>query len=110
MAKRVRVCRTSPRLSKRVLDAEYNRTRRDPRLLAIYGTSRWQSFRSGIRRERVLCEACCSVGLVREGRDLHHVRDPRDFPGGTFDPRNVRLLCHRCHMRCHSLSRAGGVG
>jgi 5-methylcytosine-specific restriction protein A len=80
---------------------EYNRTRRDPRLLAIYSGRAWQRFRESIRRERVFCQRCKAEGQIIAAELVHHLRDPRDFPEGTYDPANVELLCRACHNREH---------
>ncbi|SIO60178.1 HNH endonuclease [Singulisphaera sp. GP187] len=76
---------------------DYNRNRRDPVLLELYGTSRWKRFRSRIRAERILCERCSTRERPVVGVEVHHKIDPRVNMELAFEETNVELLCKSCH-------------
>jgi 5-methylcytosine-specific restriction endonuclease McrA len=78
---------------------DYNRNRRDPALLDLYGRAPWKRFREWVRRTRVLCERCRAEGRLVEGTEVHHKVDPRDDTSLTYAPENVELLCVSCHSR-----------
>jgi 5-methylcytosine-specific restriction enzyme A len=78
---------------------DYNRHRRDPALLSLYGRAPWKRFREWVRRTRVLCERCRAEGRLVEGTEVHHEVDPRDRPDLIYDPANVTLCCKSCHSR-----------
>lgn len=95
--------------SARAQQRHYNRTRRDPELLRLYSTARWQKFRAYIKRERIFCERCKVEGRpLVPGELVHHLVDPREDPDRAFEPENVQLVCRGCHNRIHG--KADGDG
>lgn len=78
---------------------DYNRNRRDPLLLELYGSTRWKRFRAMIQAERILCERCSKANRVTAGQEVHHKVSPRLNMDLAFEESNVELLCKSCHSK-----------
>ncbi len=69
-------------------------------------TLEWQRFRRQYLRGKrnhegyYVCERC---GRWSERIELHHRRKRSLAPELRLEPRNIELVCHRCHLRVHHL-------
>jgi len=84
-----------------LLQQEYDRSRENDPCRHFYSSPEWRSFRASYlkRPGNSRCSVC-----GREDRTLHldHVKPIRTAWEQRFDPRNIRLLCVRCHSRGHA--------
>jgi hypothetical protein len=80
------------------LDKEYVRARNADPTDKFYKLARWGKFRKMILEQNWQCqkivgvEQCCAAANI-----VHHLRSPREYPQGMFDPKNVAALCAGCH-------------
>ena len=80
------------------LDKDYVRARNSDPTDRLYKLARWYKFRRMILEQNWQCQRivgiaqCCAAANI-----VHHLRSPRDYPQGMFDPKNVAALCAGCH-------------
>lgn len=77
-------------------------------------TSRWLRLRASVIAEHPLCERCAKEGFVTAASEVHHIRpveyglNLREKERLMFDRRNLRALCHACHVKEHiEMGRSG---
>jgi 5-methylcytosine-specific restriction enzyme A len=73
---------------------------------AVYASREWQLLSAQVRRVVRSCMACGAKGRMY----VDHVVELQDG-GAPYDPRNLQVLCAKCHARKTynvALSRAGG--
>ncbi len=86
-------------------DKDYNR---------LIHTSRWLRLRRDTLTRQPLCQRCEAEGRLTPSAEVHHVRPVEealtlaDKARLMYDPRNLRALCHDCHVRTHA--EAGRCG
>ena len=72
------------------LDKEYVRARNADPTDKFYKLARWGKFRKMILEQNWQCqkivgvEQCCAAANI-----VHHLRSPREYPQGMFDPKNT---------------------
>lgn len=66
----------------------------------LYGKRSWRDGTAPwLKRHNPICQALLPDGrqCSRASRVAHHLRDPRDFPEGSYDPRNLVCVCLNHH-------------
>ena len=69
---------------------------------SFYQSAAWRRVRNiKFAQARGLCERCLAKGIVREGREVHHII-PIDVDWNRrLDITNLELLCGECHNQGH---------
>lgn len=81
------------------------RVRRQPRerranedVRRRYRTARWERLRQRVlERDGHLCQECLRNGIVRQGKEIDHVRKAMDDLSQFWQAENLQTLCKRCH-------------
>lgn len=85
---------TTPPKSKRLCDMN----KEERRIQQFYNSSAWRKKRLEIiERAKGMCEVCWQLGLVREGKEVHHIVKLRDDWNLRLNNNNLILLCTSCH-------------
>lgn len=85
---------TTPPKSKRLCDMNEE----ERRIQQFYNSSAWRKKRQEIiERAKGMCEVCWQLGLVREGKEVHHIVKLRDDWNLRLNNNNLILLCTSCH-------------
>ena len=85
---------TTPPKSKRLCDMNEE----ERRIQQFYNSKEWRKKRLEIiERARGMCEVCWQLGLVREGREVHHIVKIRTDWNLRLNNNNLILLCSSCH-------------
>ena len=79
---------------------------------AFYKTKEWKQCREAYARSvGYLCEDCLKRGIYSPGEIVHHKieLDPVNVynPEVTLNPKNLMLLCRKCHGAKHSPYKKG---
>lgn len=90
----------------RIVNAEYERTRRSPATSKRYGKA-WRVISKQYITAHPLCEMCLRNGFAVPAVHVHHRIPLAD--GGTNDEGNLIALCKACHSAIH-LELRRGVG
>lgn len=77
-------------------------------------TPRWLRLRHEVLSAHPLCEMCGEEGYVAPATEVHHVV-PVEYGINyaekfrlMYDPKNLRALCHACHVKIHTeMGRSG---
>ena len=74
----------------------------------FYCDRRWRRFRAWFLAQHPLCADPNNQhpGQDRPAKDVHHLKERRDFPELTFVEENCQGLCRPCHAyitRCNQL-------
>lgn len=84
----------TPKKSKRLCDMNEE----ERRLQQFYNSTEWRKKRQEIiERARGMCEVCWACGLIREGKEVHHIVKLRDDWNLRLNNNNLILLCTSCH-------------
>ena len=84
----------TPKKSKRLCDMNEE----ERRLQQFYNSKHWRKKRQEIiERARGMCEVCWACGLVREGKEVHHIVKLRDDWNLRLNNNNLILCCVDCH-------------
>lgn len=68
------------------------------RLQEFYNSKEWKKKRLEIiNRCNGLCEICWRLGIIREGREVHHIVKLRDDWDKRLDNNNLIFVCSSCH-------------
>ncbi|MCH5234922.1 MAG: HNH endonuclease [Muribaculaceae bacterium] len=57
--------------------------------------------------EHPICEVCESKGIIREAKEIHHIRPisngetELEMMDLAFNPYNLQSLCIECHHKIH---------
>lgn len=77
-------------------------------------TRRWLELRRDILTNHPLCERCLEEGRVKCATEVHHVVpveegvNRREKQSLMFNSKNLRALCHDCHVLTHiEMGRCG---
>lgn len=77
-------------------------------------STQWAMLRRYMLTENPLCERCLAEGRVQSATEVHHIQPveegvtEREKRQLMFDTRNLRALCHNCHVKTHTeLGRSG---
>src|SRR5438552_18045919 len=98
--KKLRVCNEDgcPELSYSARCDEHTKEReaslRNPALMAVYASPRWQGVRRAVLRRDRVCTSC--HGTL--SRDVDHVISLNDG-GAPYDLNNLVGLCRSCHSK-----------
>jgi 5-methylcytosine-specific restriction protein A len=80
------------------IDKDYVRERNADPTDRFYKTARWYRFRRMIIEQNWQCQRLLGIEQCGNAANIvHHLRSPRDYPQGMFDPKNVAALCAGCH-------------
>ena len=63
----------------------------------IYSTSRWQKLSVSIRKAHPFC-AQCGLTSTQTQLFVDHIIELKDDASLAFEPSNLIVLCHACHM------------
>lgn len=64
----------------------------------FYKSKEWKKKREVIiERCNGLCEICFRCGVIKEGREVHHIIKLRDDFDKRLDDDNLILVCSTCH-------------
>lgn len=63
----------------------------------FYHTKQWRKCRNEYIRSHPLCEECLKNNRTELATEVHHIVELADG-GAPLDKKNLRALCHRCHM------------
>lgn len=87
------------------LDKDYKR---------LIARNRWLKLRKAKLTEQPLCERCRESGKIRAATEVHHIVPVEDAltlmekEALMYAPRNLRCLCHDCHVQTHTeMGRSG---
>ncbi|RQD77354.1 MAG: HNH endonuclease [Candidatus Syntrophonatronum acetioxidans] len=61
----------------------------------------WHKIRKRYIARNPYCEDCRAKGIIREAKEVHHVRSIREAPHLRYSPENLRALCLSCHAEAH---------
>jgi 5-methylcytosine-specific restriction protein A len=75
---------------------EYDRTQRDPKIVAFYKSEVWRRCRLMQLAAAPLCQVC----LIKAGTIVDHIKPIRSG-GERLDPSNLQSLCVSCHGKKH---------
>lgn len=68
----------------------------------FYNTPEWKQLRNQKWKDaNGLCERCLSKGIVREGKEVHHIIPLDQDWDKRLDYDNLILLCSDCHNEVH---------
>ncbi len=80
----------------------------------LIGRNRWLKLRKAKLTAQPLCERCMESGRIRPATEVHHIvpvedaLTPAEKAGLMYDYRNLRSLCHDCHVQTHTeMGRSG---
>lgn len=92
----------------RIVNAEYERTRRSPATSKHYGKA-WRVISKRYITAHPLCEMCLRNGLAVPAEHVHHRKPITE--GGTNEDCNLIALCKACHSAIHLelRRRVGGI-
>lgn len=69
---------------------------------SFYQSSEWKSLREArFEFAEGLCELCRKKGIVRAGREVHHIVEISQDWSKRLDFDNTILLCSDCHNEQH---------
>lgn len=69
----------------------------------FYNTPLWKSIREKKFGDADgLCEKCLKKGIVRVGREVHHIVPIEQDWSKRLDYDNLILLCPSCHQEAHN--------
>lgn len=84
----------------RIINARYNKERRDPAINNRYLNDEWRNVREQYIVAHPFCELCRKKGKLVRAEEVHHIRPLAE--GGSHAFSNLISLCHRCHARIHA--------
>ena len=68
----------------------------------FYNSSEWKALRNyKFAQVDGLCEHCRAKGIVRAGREVHHIVSIQEDWNKRLDIENLVLLCSDCHNAEH---------
>ena len=72
------------------------------RFANFYNSKEWHDLRN-YKWEQAdgLCELCRKKGIIREGKEVHHIEPIEKNWNKRFDYDNLILLCPDCHNAQH---------
>ncbi len=80
----------------------------------LIARNRWLRLRKAKLTAQPLCERCKEEGRVTPASEVHHIVPVEDGLTLTekealmYDHRNLRSLCHDCHVKTHTeMGRSG---
>lgn len=101
---REHTCARCAKSERRVYDARPERKESK----TFYATRAWRAFREVILAERPLCQRCETLKQpLRPAQHVHHIKPRREYPELTYEPSNMRALCHACHSAIELAIRNG---
>lgn len=69
----------------------------------FYNSSEWKSLRNyKFGQANGLCEHCLKKGIVRVGREVHHIVPIEEDWNKRLNFDNLVLLCPSCHQEMHN--------
>lgn len=69
---------------------------------SFYNSSAWIKLRNTkFANANGLCENCLSKGIVKAGKEVHHIKPIEDRWDKRLDYDNLKLLCRDCHNEVH---------
>lgn len=87
---------------------------KDKDYIQLIHANRWVRLRKHILSIYPLCQDCREAGRIEAATEVHHVRPVEEaitFDEKRrlmYDERNLRALCHNCHVKAHTaLARSG---
>lgn len=83
---------------KALMDKQYNKYERDPKVKHKYGCN-WKRVRDAYIKSHPLCEDCLEKGYTVPATEVHHVIPVKQ--GGSNDWSNLAALCQSCHQKRH---------
>jgi 5-methylcytosine-specific restriction endonuclease McrA len=66
----------------------------------LYHCVRWFRLRRMILEDNYLCQriiAWSQLQCENSASIVHHLRSPKEYPAGMYDPANLVALCSDCH-------------
>ena len=70
----------------------------------FYKSNQWRKIRLIKLRINPLCEQCEAKGIVREGKEIDHIKRLKEG-GEPFDLENLQTLCKSCHAKKRAKER-----
>lgn len=68
----------------------------------FYASKEWQILRDyKYRLANGLCEKCLSQGIVKQGKEVHHIKPIETNWDMRLNIDNLVLLCRDCHNAIH---------
>lgn len=79
---------------------------REPQITTFYNSKAWKRCRANYRQSvGGLCEDCLAKGIYTPGEIVHHIEhvtmENVTNPEVTLNPKNLRLVCMKCHADEH---------
>lgn len=69
----------------------------------FYNSKEWKYLRAyKFVQAKGLCEKCKEKGIIRQGREVHHIIPIEQDWGKRLDYDNLILLCPSCHQEAHN--------
>ena len=69
---------------------------------SFYNSSKWRKLRDvKFADANGLCENCLGKGIIKEGKEVHHIEPIEDCWEKRLDYDNLKLLCRQCHNEAH---------
>lgn len=66
---------------------------------SFYQSKAWRKIRTAFfAAKNGLCEHCAKKGVVRPGKEVHHIVPIEKNWERRFDWENLELLCYECHQ------------
>ena len=68
----------------------------------FYNSVQWHTLRNRkFYDANGLCELCYKEGIIKQGREVHHIVPIEENWNKRLDYNNLILLCSNCHNKMH---------
>lgn len=72
------------------------------KLIPFYKSKEWRSLRKeALERDNYECQECKRKGKYSRAKNVHHLKEVKDYPELALTLENLECVCVPCHNEIH---------